>query len=95
MKKYPIQRKPAGRGYPIQTFRPQPISIPASIIPKFTKGRDIGGQISTKIHLRNSRGEEMSIYQNQQLLNLSTNGKRKGHWHISDSSGSHHNRKKG
>ena len=82
MKKHPIQRRPAGRGYPVQQYRTPNLNVPASIVPKFTKGRNVAAQVSTKIHLKNARGEEMTIYQNQQLLNL-LNGA-KGNWHISD-----------
>ena len=75
MKKYPIQRKPDGRRYPIQSYRQPNLNVPASIIPRFSKGHNIAGQISTKIHLKNARGEEMTIYQNQQVLNLLPNHK--------------------
>lgn len=75
MKKYPIQRRADGRSYPVQTYRQPNINVPASIIPKFSKGRNIAGQVTTKIHLENARGEKMTIVQNQQLLNLLPNHK--------------------
>lgn len=69
-KHYPMTRRPAGRGYPVQTFRQPNINIPASIIPKDSRGKNLAAQVTTKIHLENSRGEKMTIYQNQQLLHL-------------------------
>jgi len=74
-KKYPPQRIPNGRGYPVQTYKQPNISVPASIVPRFTRGRNIAAQVTTKIHLENSRGEKMTIVQNQQLLNLLNNHK--------------------
>lgn len=70
MKRYPIQRRANGRSYPIQSYRQPNISVPASIVPKYVKGRNVAAQVTTKIHLENARGEKMTIVQNQQLLNL-------------------------
>ena len=82
MKKYPIQRKHNGQLYPVQPIRTPNINVPSPILPTYTKNRNVAAQVSTRIHLKNARGEEMTIYQNQQLLNL-LNGA-KGNWHISD-----------
>ena len=74
-KNYPVTRRPNGRGYPVQSYRQPNISVPASIVPKFTRGRNVAAQVTTKIHLENARGEKMTIVQNQQLLNLLNNHK--------------------
>ena len=48
--------------------------IPSAIIPKYgSKNHNVAGQIKTRIHLKNARGEEMDIYQVQQVLNLLNN----------------------
>ena len=82
MKNYPVKRRPDGRGHPVIPYNTPRLNIPASIIPKFCKDHNIAGQVSTRIHLKNARGEEMTIYQNQQLLNLMKGCQ--GNWHVSD-----------
>ena len=50
--------------------------IPSTIIPKYGHGnkeRNVAGQIKCRIHLKNKYGEEMDIYQTQQVLNLLNN----------------------
>ena len=59
-------------------------SIPQSIVPNGSKGRSVGGQVKTVIHMRNARGEEVTIYQNQQMLNLTDSAR--GFWSIGDAS---------
>lgn len=44
--------------------------IPKSIIPQGSKDRNIAGQVKTIIHMKNAKGEEMTVYQTQQMLNL-------------------------
>ena len=81
-KKYPLNnRQNNSNRASIIPYRAPNIGIPTSIIPKYTKGRNIGAQVSTKIHLKNARGEEMTIYQHQQLLNLMQQVS--GNWEIS------------
>ena len=70
MKNYPVKRRPDGRGNPIQPYRPPNINVPASIMPRNTKFRDYAGQVHTTIHLKNARGEEMTIHQTQQIIDL-------------------------
>ncbi len=59
-------------------------SIPRSIVPSGSKGRNVGGQVKTVIHMRNAKGEEVTIYQNQQMLNLTDSAP--GFWSIGDGS---------
>ena len=59
-------------------------SIPQSIVPSGSKGRSVGGQVKTVIHMRNAKGEEVTIYQNQQMLNLTDSAR--GFWSIGDAS---------
>lgn len=59
-------------------------SIPRSIVPSGSKGRNVGGQVKTVIHMRNAKGEEVTIYQNQQMLNLTDSTP--GFWSIGDGS---------
>ena len=69
---YPV-RKGQGNNL-VPSFRPNNnYRIPSNIIPTRygTKGRKIAGQ--TRIHLKNKYGEEMDIYQTQQVLNLLNN----------------------
>lgn len=71
---YPV-RKGQGSSL-VPSFRPNNnYRIPSNIIPTRygTKGRNIAGQIKTRIHLKNKYGEEMDIYQTQQVLNLLNN----------------------
>ena len=60
----------------VRHFTVRTVMIPSTIIPTRydgTKDRNIAGQIKTRIHLKNARGEEMDIYQTQQVLNLLNN----------------------
>lgn len=90
-KKYPMARRPNYGRRSLIPYQNPNIGIPTSIIPKFSKDHNIAGQVSTRIHLKNARGEEMTIYQNQQLLNLLRGAR--GNWHITDEGRT--NRRKG
>ena len=77
MPKYPV--KSNQRGLPLSCP-----PIPQSIVPNGSKGRNVGGQVKTVIHMRNAKGEEVTIYQNQQMLNLTDSAR--GFWSIGDAS---------
>lgn len=47
--------------------------IPSTIIPRYSKDHNVAGLIKYRIHLKNKFGEEMDIYQTQQVLNLLNN----------------------
>ena len=77
MPKYPVKSNQSG--LPLSCP-----SIPRSIVPSGSKGRNVGGQVKTVIHMRNAKGEEVTIYQNQQMLNLTDSAR--GFWSIGDGS---------
>ena len=67
--------------------------IPRSIFPqKAGKNRNMAGQVKTIIHMKNARGEEMTVYQTQQMLNLLNNSR--GNWNINDGIGNKRRKKR-
>ena len=67
--------------------------IPRSIFPqKSGKNRNMAGQVKTIIHMKNARGEEMTVYQTQQMLNLLNNSR--GSWNINDGIGNNRRKKR-
>ena len=94
--KYPVSQRRlpiSGRGNHIIPYQQPSINIPTTIIPKYAgKNHSVGGQISTRIHLKNSRGEEMDIFQRQQVLNLL--GSDRNHWHVTSGNGLYQRRKR-
>ena len=67
--------------------------VPCSIFPqKEIKNRNIAGQVKTIIHMKNARGEEMTVYQTQQILNLLNNSR--GNWSINDGIGNKRRKKR-
>ncbi len=73
MNKYPVKSKQGA--LPVSCP-----SMPQSIVPSGSKGRNVAGQVRTVIHMRNARGEEVTIVQNQQMLNLMNSAR--GFWRI-------------
>ena len=67
--------------------------VPNSIFPqKPDKNRNMAGQVKTIIHMKNARGEEMTVYQTQQMLNLFKNSI--GNWSINDGIGNNRRKKR-
>lgn len=67
--------------------------VPCSIFPqKADKNRNMAGQVKTIIHMKNARGEEMTVYQTQQMLNLLNNSR--GSWNINDGIGNNRRKKR-
>ena len=91
MNKHPIHRTGQGRSLAPFSCNPTRYYTPVNIIPQYVqRDRNVAGQIKMRIHLKNARGEEMDIYQNQQILNL-TNGA-KGCWGVSENA--NHNQRR-
>lgn len=69
---YPVKKGQGNNLAPV--FSPNNFRTPSAIIPRYgSKDHNVAGQIKTRIHLKNARGEEMDIYQTQQVLNLLNN----------------------
>ena len=86
-KKYPTKR---GQGNSlVPSFSPNNnYRIPSTIIPRYgSKDHNVAGQVKTMIHLKNTRGEEMDIYQTQQVLNLLNNNR--SSWFVGDNNNIH------
>ena len=71
---YPVRRKGQGSSL-VPSFSPaNSYRIPSNIIPRHVNNnRNLGAQAKVRIHIKNARGDEMDIYQTQQVLNLLNN----------------------
>lgn len=88
---YPVKRRNNSIYQPTKCCStPQ---VPDSIFPqKPDKNRNMAGQVKTIIHMKNARGEEMTVYQTQQMLNLFKNSI--GNWSINDGIGNNRRKKR-
>ena len=64
----------------LPAINPSCLNTPNVIIPHHSKNHNIAGQIKTHIQMKNARGEEINIYQAQQVLNLLDTAK--GDWFV-------------
>jgi len=87
---YPVKRN-GGQSYNVvPRLNSNNFNMPTIIIPKYAnKNHSVAGQIKTKIHLKNARGDVMDIYQAQHMLNLHINDKK--NWSIHSNSGANNN----
>ena len=87
---YPVKKVQGNSLAP--SFCPSNYRVPSTIIPRYgSKTHNVAGQIKTRIHLKNARGEEMDIYQTQQVLNLLNNNK--SNWFVGENNHIHRNYK--
>ena len=86
---YPVRK---GQGSSLlPSFSPaNSYRIPSNIIPRHvSNNRNLGAQAKVRIHIKNARGDEMDIYQTQQVLNLLNNNK--SNWLVGGNNHIHRN----